>query len=293
MAGLVYSDAPDYFSGQFCGGSLVDKNWVITAAHCVHDLYGQVEPPDEIDVILGVHDLQTDIGERVNVKRIVVHPQYDDRMFYNDIALLELERSVTALSPVPMSFDPDSLADAMGIVMGWGDTTGDDNYPDVLMEATLPIVSNDTCAAVYGSRDIIDTMLCAGYPEGGKDACSGDSGGPLVVADGTGGWFLAGIVSWGNECAMAGYYGVYTRLSMYRTFIGEYIPITYPLRGVFSPLRICAGLPVEGDELIPEVGGDQRTGLEEVIFNLQIGTGVRNASQHTDGYPPASEPVLK
>ena len=83
---------------------------------------------------------------------------------------------------------------------------------------SVPIVTQKSCSRNYGS-DLTDNMFCAGYEEGGKDSCQGDSGGPLVVPDSLGGWKQAGIVSWGTGCAQAGYYGVYTKLSNYTSWL--------------------------------------------------------------------------
>jgi secreted trypsin-like serine protease len=84
----------------------------------------------------------------------------------------------------------------------------------------VPLLSPATCAAItaYGSN-ITTNMLCAGYEQGGKDSCQGDSGGPLVVPNNSGGYTLAGVVSWGNQCALADNPGVYTRVSRFMNWI--------------------------------------------------------------------------
>jgi hypothetical protein len=88
----------------------------------------------------------------------------------------------------------------------------------VLMKVMVPIIANATCKQSYGS--LTDNMLCAGYMEGGKDACFGDSGGPLVVPENPG-WRLAGIVSFGYECALPNYPGVYVRVPRFVTWIEQ------------------------------------------------------------------------
>lgn len=85
------------------------------------------------------------------------------------------------------------------------------------MKVTLPIISRSSCRSQYGTSQITDNMICAGFGGGGHDACSGDSGGPLVDDSGT----LIGLVSWGRGCAQAGYAGVYTRVGNYVQWIGE------------------------------------------------------------------------
>ena len=79
-----------------------------------------------------------------------------------------------------------------------------------LQYVRVPAITNAQCNAAYGGS-ITDTMICAGYPGvGGKDACQGDSGGPFVCND-NGNAVIAGVVSWGNGCALADYPGVYAR----------------------------------------------------------------------------------
>jgi secreted trypsin-like serine protease len=107
-------------------------------------------------------------------------------------------------------------AGILATVTGWGTRSeGAPDYPDELYEVQVPIVDQSTCEFVYGSigDDITGNMLCAGLPQGGKDSCYGDSGGPLIVPDGSGGFKLAGIVSWGEGCAQPGFPGVYTRVA--------------------------------------------------------------------------------
>ena len=79
-----------------------------------------------------------------------------------------------------------------------------------LQYVRVPAITNAQCNSAYGGS-ITDTMICAGYPGvGGKDACQGDSGGPFVCND-NGNAVIAGVVSWGNGCALADYPGVYAR----------------------------------------------------------------------------------
>ena len=86
------------------------------------------------------------------------------------------------------------------------------------MEVSLPIVSRATCQAGYPYEDIDQSMICAGYSEGGKDSCQGDSGGPLVCEE-NGKFFLEGVVSWGYGCARPGHYGVYADVRYFKTWI--------------------------------------------------------------------------
>lgn len=215
----------DPYAGQYCGGSLIATDWVVTAAHCA-----QGSDPNDVEVLAGIHNLgNPDAGyQRLAVAEIFIHPQYNQAAQYDkDVALLRLTDpaqlgstpggQVVATIPL-VSAGAGSLAGQQATVSGWGYDGG--SYPTRLMEAVVPIVTNADCndANSYNG-DITAAMLCAGYTAGGIDTCSGDSGGPLAV-DGPN-WKLAGITSWGDGCALPNKYGVYTRVSQVAGWIED------------------------------------------------------------------------
>ena len=115
-----------------------------------------------------------------------------------------------------------------------------------LREVEVPIVSNETCIDSYGEGIITPNMLCAGFAEGGKDACLGDSGGPLMVPSADNSWLLTAVVSFGVGCAQPDNYGVYTRVKPYLEWIES--ETGFLGRELDIQTRIVGGVPsAEGE----------------------------------------------
>lgn len=206
----------------YCGGSLINSKYILTAAHCIDGFSRQ-----KITVRLLEHDRGTDSESTVierNVSKIIRHSGYNDRTFNNDIALLKLDHEIPfgdEMRPVCLPPRGKSFTNHEGLVTGWGVKSQGGVTSPVLQEVKVPIMSNSECKKTkYGSKRITDNMMCAGYPDGKKDACQGDSGGPLHVINGTV-HDIVGVVSWGEGCARPGYPGVYSRVNRYITWIGK------------------------------------------------------------------------
>lgn len=203
-------------SGQFCGGAVVSRNTVVTAAHCLSRQVLGVDRSQvrDLAVVAGRGDLDGSGGSEVRVSRTWVNPGYDEVTNAGDVAVLMLERSLPAASVIPLAPAGDSAyrAGTAAAVYGWGDTTGSGAYASSLRAAAVHVLGDSVCERAYpGSVDGTyhkDVMVCAGEPQGGRDACQGDSGGPLV-AQGR----LVGLVSWGSGCGEPGMPGVYTRIA--------------------------------------------------------------------------------
>ena len=106
-------------------------------------------------------------------------------------------------------------AGALAVVTGWGRLTPGGLLPSQLQAVEVNITSREACNSAYAQYGgITVNMICAGVPQGGKDACQGDSGGPLVVDD-----EVVGIVSWGLSCALADYPGVYSNVATLKDFV--------------------------------------------------------------------------
>lgn len=181
MAALVSPGVNDALAGQFCGGSLIHPEWVLTAAHCTYQLNGPAIEPADVEVVLGRHLLSSDAGMRLAVTEIRRHPSYNEATTDYDIALLRLAEPTTqtVVALLAEAMLPVDLTGSIATVIGWGLTNPGDgkSRPDGLRELTVPIVSPRACTFSYGLlRDVITPrMMCAGYREGGRDSCAGDS----------------------------------------------------------------------------------------------------------------------
>ncbi|KAG7211725.1 hypothetical protein KM043_010971 [Ampulex compressa] len=207
------------YDGRFhCGASLVNNDYVITAAHCVRRL-----KRSKIRVILGDYDqyVNTDgVAVMRAVSSVIRHRNFDVNSYNHDVALLKLRKSVKfskTIRPICLPQTASDPAGKEGTVVGWGRTTEGGMLPAKVHEVQVPILSLAQCRRMkYRANRITNNMICAG--KGSQDSCQGDSGGPLLVQEGDR-LEIAGIVSWGVGCGRPGYPGVYTRVSRYLNWI--------------------------------------------------------------------------
>lgn len=212
------------FQAQFCGGTVIAEQWVLTAAHCVIDLFGNPQEPSEIMVLAGSEDLDNPINQPIEIQQIITHPDFRSVELGSDIALLRLSTSVT-VQPIALDTQVTSLNDR-AFIAGWGaiDAIGDEtnqSFPKLLRGTFVDMTPGDQCATLFPEyADYANsTMICAGVPEGGRDSCQGDSGGPLYRVAGNSVTALSGITSWGISCGLAETPGIYTNVSSYIDWI--------------------------------------------------------------------------
>lgn len=198
-----------------CGGSLVNANTVVTAAHCIRNT-----PPSGFSIRAGSLNRASG-GTVAQVSRIIVHPRYVEGASYdNDVAIFKLATSIPATGGVQYATlaasGNDPAAGTTVTTAGWGSTTsGSSVSPTLLRKVDVPIVSRATCRSNYDATSVTNNMFCAGFAAGGRDSCQGDSGGPIMTSSKT----LIGIVSWGGGCALPNQPGVYARVGSLLDFI--------------------------------------------------------------------------
>ena len=156
--------------------------------------------------------------------KIVPHPQYNSDNMQNDMALIKLDRpailgpgvGLVCLGDDNFHLPLDDLTNQC-LISGWGTLESGGVQSDTLQEVFVPLVSHSVCKNAY-PIGLHDSMLCAGFKEGGKDSCQGDSGGPLVCQYG-GRFYVEGATSFGQGCASPNAYGVYSKVRHLRSFI--------------------------------------------------------------------------
>ncbi|XP_071567330.1 chymotrypsin-2-like [Temnothorax nylanderi] len=210
----------------FCGGAIVSKKYIITAAHC---LEGRRYPSD-IQIGVGSNHLQSQIIYTADA--LIIHDNYNKAQHLNDIGLIKLSKDITFNKTITSTALISNNEDFEGVrlqVSGWGRLWAGGPIPVRLQHVTVTGYSRKRCAAIY-PHNITDGHICT-LESMGKGVCNGDSGGALTYED-----KLVGIVSFGVPCA-EGVPDVFTKVYYYRDWVNKYINA-----GCNQQLNILLGL---------------------------------------------------
>jgi hypothetical protein len=275
---------------RFCGGAIIDTTHVITAAHCLFNLFAKREAmdPADVEVLAGTADLADSSSSVVHadVAKVSFDPSYDPSTNDYDVGVITLSSPLTFTTAIQkVDFVSEAgFADALAAdplpdltVSGWGDLSpepilgsGTPSFSNLLQEAQVRLVADATCVSDYARTipptPITPRMFCAGdhdYGSGITDSCQGDSGGPIVLGS-PGSFVLAGLVDSGAGCAQPGFPGIYMRLAdsdLTSFLISD--PPQAPLR---SGTTTVSGGNLPGQMLTCTAGG--WTGAQDLTFQF-------------------------
>ncbi|XP_011170816.1 chymotrypsin-1-like [Solenopsis invicta] len=205
-----YQASLRYNGRHFCGGSIINKCWILTAAHCLSSFNDTA-----VTVVLGTNTLDAGGDEYPSIRRWV-HPFYNPALIRHDIGLIKLKKEIVfgdKVKPIAMPSQNFEKSDYPATLSGWGTTSYPGNAPNDLQHIQLTVINQKQCLST--SYRNTNNNICT-LNKKGEGACHGDSGGPLVADN-----VQIGVVSWGTPCAK-GNPDVFTRVYAYMNWINKY-----------------------------------------------------------------------
>nr|XP_012148108.1 PREDICTED: chymotrypsin-2-like [Megachile rotundata] len=196
---------------HFCGGSVLNTRWILTAAHCLSSFNDTA-----VTVVLGTNALDKG-GDEYQSEKVIVHPRYSSALIRNDIGLIKVDKDIVfgdKVKPIALPNENFSKIDYPATLSGWGTTSYPGQTPNELYHIELSVIDQKQC--LNASFRITNDNICT-LNKRGEGACHGDSGGPLVADN-----EQIGVVSWGIPCAR-GRPDVFTRVYSYKDWIKKYV----------------------------------------------------------------------
>uniref|UniRef100_A0A5S6Q0J9 Peptidase S1 domain-containing protein n=1 Tax=Trichuris muris TaxID=70415 RepID=A0A5S6Q0J9_TRIMR len=276
----VYRRKGPFEAKYLCGASLLNDQWLLSAAHC---FFGTTRLYS-FDIQLGMFRQTDKEGDIVGIEKVYFNPKYNPLTLEYDAVLLKLKRKVqvnTRISPVclPSSLNESPKSNSTAYVTGWGRTGESWSSSQTLKQVDVVVYSAERCHEFYEDYVNTNVMICAGADGGGKDSCQGDSGGPLVSYDSSRKqWVQYGIVSWGFGCAEPDQPGVYSRVSSFVDWINRTIS--------GGRIKANAGLVIDLSE------GEGQTDAEDVQSTYGQPSGSEDSIDKQFWMPAGFSPVI-
>ncbi|GJQ73809.1 CLIPC1 [Trypoxylus dichotomus] len=230
MALIGYGVVPNHV--WKCGGTLISDRFVLTAAHCIDGIEDGYVSRVRLGDLNFTSSEDDQYAQQINVKKYYIHPAYVRPKYYNDIALLELEKPAKlSLYVKPACLKTDDSSVPRGLVTGWGHT---EHHPasEHLLKAGVHLFTLEECNRTFWRhkrtlpRGIDPNLqLCYGSKTSIQDSCQGDSGGPIQIyaADVYCSYYVFGVTSFGISCGNQNIPGGYVKLKSYIKWIEDIV----------------------------------------------------------------------